>query len=190
MIVLTFGLISSVAAIVFTMPPLPRIMLPMILAITVVAQFVDGNQKIVRVSDSTASGEDDICCVYENCSCNSLDCSLANLTSNVLINITTDVTLSSLVKVSDIENVTIIGHNNPTVNCKNVSGVQFTFCHNCIVQDITWNGCGTVNINYTKPVLLLSYSSNVTIQNCSFQHSVGQAVVLSEVLGDVNINNC
>ena len=190
MVVLTFGLISSVAAIALTMPLLPRIMLGMILAVTVVVRFVDGNQKIVRVSDSTASGEDDICCVYGNCFCNSLDRALANLTSNVLINITTDVTLSSLVRVSDLENVTIIGHNNPTVNYKNVSGVQFSFCHNCIVQGITWNGCGTVNINYTKPVLLLSNSSNVTIQNCFFQHSVGQSIVLSEVSGDVNINNC
>ena len=192
---MTFGLVSSVAAIAFTMPPLPRLMLAMILAVTVVVQFVDGNQKIVCVSkDSTASGEDDnshICCVYGNCSCNSLDHALANLTSNVLINITTDVTLSSLVKVSDIENVTIIGHNNPTVNCKSVGGIHFTFCHNCIIQGITWDGCGTKNTdNYTKPGLELSCSSNVTIQNCSFQHSVGQAIVLSEVLGDVNINNC
>ena len=192
---MTFGLVSSVAAIAFTMPPLPRLMLAMILAVTVAVQFVDGNQKIVCVSkDSTASGEDDnshICCVYGNCSCNSLNHALANLTSNVLINITTDVTLSSLVKVSDIENVTIIGHNNPPVNCKSVGGVHFSFCHNCIIQGIIWDGCGTKNTdNYTKPGLELSCSSNVTIQNCSFQHSVGQAVVLSEVLGDVNINNC
>ena len=48
---------------------------------------------------------------------NSLDHALANLTSNVLINITTDVTLSSLVRVSNLENVSLIGHNNPTVNC-------------------------------------------------------------------------
>ena len=59
-------------------------------------------------------------------------------------------TLSLLAEVSDLENVSIIGHNNPTVN----------------------------------------YSSNIIIQNCSFQHSIGQAVVMSEVTGDVNINHC
>ena len=178
------------------MLPLSGMVLAMILA--VVVQYVDGNQRIVRVSelisDDEDSAEDDnshICCVYGNCSCNSLDHALTNLTSDVLINITSDVTLSSLVKVSDIENASIIGHNNPTVNCKSVGGVHFTFCHNCIIQGITWDGCGTKNTdNYTKPGLELSCSSNVTIQNCSFQHSVGQAVVLSEVLGDVNINNC
>ena len=170
----------------------------------VVFQYVDGNQRIVHVSNHEdfasgddedpivpiASGEDDnslICCVYGNCSCSSLDHALANLTSNVLINITTDVTFSSLVTVSDLENVSIIGHNNPTVNCRNVSEMQFTFSHHLIIQGITWIGCGT---KHTTPGLLLGQSSNVTIQNCTFQQSVGQAIVLSEMSGDVNINNC
>ena len=53
------------------------------------------------------------------------------------------------------------------------------------------DGCGAENINTkVKPVLKFSYPSNITIQNCSFQHSTGQAVVLSEVLGDANINHC
>ena len=173
-------------------------MLPMILGIVV--QYVDGNQRIFYVNelvsdneDSVTSGEDDnslICCVYGNCSC-SLDHALANLTSNDLINITTDVTLSSLVTVSDLENVSIIGHNNPTVNCESAGGINVTFCNNCIIQGITWDRCGAGNIgNDTEPGLKLSYSSNVTIQSCFFQQSVGQAVVLSEMLGDVSINNC
>ena len=81
-----------------------------------------------------------MCCVHGNCSCNSLGHALANLTNtnNVLINITTDVILSSLINTSNLENVSIIGHNNPTVNCKNAGGLHFNFCHNCIIQDITW----------------------------------------------------
>ena len=175
------------------MLPTPRIMLAMILA--VVVQYVDGNQRIVHVSDSITSGEDDnshiLCCVYGICSCNSLDHALANLTSNVLINITTDVMLSSLVRASDLENVTIFGHNDPTVNCKHVGGIHFTFCNNCIIQGITWDGCGTENFdNHTEPGLLFNYSSNVIIKKCSFQHLVGQAVVLLEMSGYVNFNNC
>ena len=166
----------------------------------VVVQYVDGNQRIVHVNelfsddeDFFTSGEDDnslICCVYGNCSCSSLDHALANLTSNVLINITTDVTSSSLVTVSDLENASIIGHNNPTVNCRKINGLQFNLSRHLIIQGITWIGCGTDNINHTTPGLSLSYSSNVTIQNCTFQQSVGQAIVLSEMSGDVNINNC
>ena len=160
----------------------------------------EGNQRIVYVSklisdheDFFTNDEDDnihICCVYGNCTCNSLDHALANLTSNVVINITTDVMLSSLVKVSDLQNASIIGHNNPTVNCTTV-GIHFTFCHDCFIRSVTWDGCGTtISDNYTEPGIKLNHSSNLTIQNCSFQHSIGQALVLSEMSGDVNINNC
>ena len=170
-----------------------------IVILAVVVQYIDGNQKIVHVSelisDGFASGEDDnnlMCCVYGNCSCNSLDQALANLASNVLINITTDVTLSSLISISNLEYVSINGHNNPTVNCKIAGRIHFRFCDNCIVQGVTWDGCGIENIdNHSEPGWLkLSNSSNVTIQNCTFQYSKGQAVVLSEVSGEVNIKDC
>ena len=138
--------------------------------------------------ENFTSGDGDFftCCVYGNCSCNSFDYALSHLTSNVLINITTDVTLCSLAEMSGLENVSIIGHNNPIVNCRNAGGMHFIFCHNCTIKGIIWNGCGTK----AEPGLKLSYSSNIIIQNCSFQHSIGQAVVLSEVAGDVNINHC
>ena len=173
----------------------------LVIILTIAIQHVNGSQRIVQVSEffsddedfftsgeNFASGDGDyfICCVYGNCSCHSLDYALTNLTSNVLINITTDMTLSSHAKVSDLQNVSIIGHNNPTVSCRNVGGMHFTFCHNCIIQGIIWNGCGTI----AEPGLQLSYSSNIITQNCSFQHSIGQTVVLSEVAGDVNINHC
>ena len=167
------------------------------LVITLV-QCAHDNQRVVHVSelnsDNTFTDSDEngsICCVYGNCTCNSLDHALANLTSNVLINITTDVMLSSVIKLSKLKNVSIIGHNNPTVNCKNIGGLHFTFCHNCIIQAITWNECGTEDINNnTEPGLVLSYSTNIIINNCLFQYSKGQAVLLSAVSGNVNISNC
>ena len=174
------------------MLPLSRMILAMIL--TVVVQFVNGHQNIIHVckfisEESFIAGIK--CCAYGSCSCNSLDDALANLTSNTLINITTDVTLSSLVTVSDIENVSIIGHNSPTVNCKGNGRIHMNFCKNCIIQGITWDECGTKNIdNHTEPGVMLNYSSTVTIQNCSFQRSVGQAVVLSKISGDINIIDC
>ena len=69
-----------------------RISLVITLAILVI--YVDANQRIVHVSKLTGDEGNGRCCVYGNCSCNSLDHALANLTSNVLITITTDVTLS------------------------------------------------------------------------------------------------
>ena len=96
--------------------------------------FVSGNQTAVYVSELLGEAKiNTFCCVYGNCSCNSLDYALAHLTGNVLINITIDVTLSSLTKPSNLENVSIVGHNNPTVTCTNVGGIHFSFCQNCIV---------------------------------------------------------
>ena len=166
------------------------IVLVIILAI-LVTDYVDGNQRIVHVSELTSGDDNGTCCVYGKCSCSSLDHALANLTSNVLINITTDVTLSSLVRVSDLENVSIIGHNDPTVSCTAFGGIHLNFCYNCIFQGIAWDRCGNNSIDYhTEPGLKLSNSSNITIENCSFQHSKSPAVLLLKVSGDVNINHC
>ena len=167
-----------------------------IILVSLVVQLVDGNQRVVYVNESISddenfftSGDGDgnlMCCVYGNCSCNSLDHALANLTSNVLINIITDVTLSSLINTSNLENVLIIGYNNPTVNCKRAGGIHFNFCHNCIIQEITWDGCGTE----TEAGINLSDSSNIVIENCSFQYSKGPNIVLLGVSGHVNISHC
>ena len=141
------------------------------------------------ISDNEDFFTDDsnsMCCVYGNCSCNSLDHALANLASNVLINITTDVMLSLLIKASNLENVSIVGHNNPTVSCTHDGGIHFNLCHNCIIQDITWDGCGTK----TKAAIKVNDCSNIVIENCSFQYSKGPAIVLSGVSGHVNIGRC
>ena len=178
------------------MIPLVRISLFILIFI----RYAYGDQNVIHVSDRLVTSDNTfntggengcICCVYGNCTCNSLDHAVANLANNVLINITTDVTLSSLIKVSNLENISIVRHNNPTVNCKSVGGLHFTFCHNCIMKGITWNECGTEDVNnYTDPGLALSCSTNVTINNCSFQYSKGQAVLLSAVSGNINISHC
>ena len=167
-----------------------------IILVSLVVQLVDGSQRIVYVSepisddeDLSTSGDGDsnlMCCVYGNCSCNSLDHALANLASNVLINITTDVMFTTLINASNLENVSIIGQNNPTVYCKRAGGIHFNFCHNCIIQDITWVGCG----RETEPGIKLRDSSNIVIEKCSFHNSKGPAIVLSEVSGHVNISHC
>ena len=70
-------------------------------------------------------------------------------------------------------------------------GIHLNFCYNCIFQGIVWDGCGNNSIHYhIEPGLKLSNSSNITINNCSFQYSKGPAVLLSEVSGDMNINHC
>ena len=81
----------------------------------ILAAVVEGDHRTVCVSgliNVLPNGEGDpdsnfTCCVYGNCSCYSLDIALASLTSNVLINITTDVTLSLHIKVLNLINIWI-----------------------------------------------------------------------------------
>ena len=177
-----------------------------IVLLAVFIQYIEGFDRVIVVTESwddiidqdrtvtraMRSGRNS-CCTYGNCSCQSFYCALTNITSNVLINMTTDVELSSIIQRVNLANVTITGYNNPTVNCNNSGGLHFISCSNCTIEGITWKKCGSRNISgdgNTYPVIQLASSSNIIIQNCSFQHSVGQTVVLLGVSGDVNINYC
>ena len=113
---------------------------------------------------------------------------LTTLTSNGVIKITIDVMLLSVIQLVGLENISITGHNSPTVNCDNAGGIHFDNCHNCTVLGITWEKCGTESDR--KPVIELYNSSNIIVQNCSFQHSVTQAIALSEMSGKVIISGC
>ena len=167
------------------------------LLLAVYIQYIRGFERVIVVSESnvdddvqvsydedvfvtsgTGSGSGShvfegsltLCCIYGNCSCPSLYTALANLTSNTLINVTTDVVLSSIIPLVDLANIKITGHNDPTVNCHNSGGLHFVSCHNCIVNGITWDRCGDTNIRSNKsnfPVLKLINCSNITIENCS-----------------------
>ena len=132
-------------------------------------------------------------CISENCaSCYSFVDLLDNFTSDGTIYITMDMVLSSVIQLTHLKNIAIIGYNNPTVQFGYGGGLQFVHCHNFTIEGIKWNGCGAnSNTNTTLGIrLCIHNSSNITIQNCTFQNSFGQSVVLSEVSGNVNINNC
>ena len=111
-----------------------------------------------------------------------------NVNSNGLVNITANVMLLSVISLVDLENISIIGHDNPTVNCNNTSVIYFDHCHNCTITGITWEKCGTANGN--KPAIKLYNCSNIVIESCSLQHSVTQVMALSEILGNVTISGC
>ena len=77
--------------------------------------------------------------------CLSLSNALANLTSNVLLNVTTDVMLPSMILLTDLANITIMGHNNPTVNCNSSGGLLLRTCSNFVIKGINWKNCGAKN---------------------------------------------
>ena len=82
--------------------------------------------------------------------------------ANVIINITSDVTLSSPVQLMNINNITIVGHNNPTVKLNNTGALYFTLSHNIRIQEIEWERCGT-NCWHSNPGLKMYNCSGVNI---------------------------
>ena len=129
-------------------------------------------------------------CIHQKCFCEAIDSVLATLTNNTQIDLSINVTLSSIITLSGHVNISIIGHHNPTINCID-GGLKFIHCHDCAIEGITWDGCGTEYINGNIiPVIEFYKSTNISVQNCTFQHSIGQAVTLSDVSGNVKINHC
>ena len=130
-------------------------------------------------------------CIHHSCFCQVIDYVLVSLTSNTQIYISIDMTLSSAITLSELNNISIVGHHSPTIKCTNAAGVKFISCYNCTIKGIDWDGCGAKIINGSMlPVIQFHHSINITVQNCMFQHLEGQAVVLSEVSGNVEIDHC
>ena len=152
----------------------------------------DGYTGISSVSGQDTLMNNDINSYCDDTYANYSDCSfnreLVTLTSNGQIIITTDVRLLSIISLVNLENIRIIGHDSPTVNCDNAGGLHFNHCHNCTIIGITWEKCGI--INNSKPAIELYNSSNINIESCFFKHSVMQAIVLSQMSGKVTISSC
>ena len=121
---------------------------------------------------------------YQNC----FHDELAILTSNSQINIIASAMLLSFISLQDLENVAIIGYDNPTINCNNSGGLYFENCHNCTIAGITWEKCG--NKSGSKPVIEMHNSSDIIIQSCTFEHSVVRSLAFSEMSGNLVITGC
>ena len=155
---------------------------------------IDKDRNRDQGDPSSGAGDSRKCCGVPSNStatCETFTLALRNLKNNTLVNVTRNVALDSFEALVNLEFVTIIGHNNPTVNCSNEGGLKLSTCLNCTIEGITWVGCGSIVTKHTsQPVIQVHNSSNITIQNCSFLRSKGQAVLLSDVSGKVSFSHC
>jgi len=139
--------------------------------------------------------DDDLECMNSmenNCTLYSFDEAIGYFSNNLIINITLpNVTLLSQVSLTNLENITIIGHNFPEVNCNYTGALMCKNCSNVTIKNIKWTRCGFFNISkthYLTPISGLHFDNcrNLTIQCCKFVTSVVQ---LFQVSGDANIKN-
>ena len=127
--------------------------------------------------------------VNNNCTYYSLVDVLDNAVSNSVIDIPVDSVLSDVVHFEHLENIKIIGHGNPSIDCDGVGALHFVSCHKVTIEGITWRECGFKGES-VRPGITLDSSSTIKIKNCAFHNCTSQAVVLSNIAGDVSINNC
>ena len=150
----------------------------------------DNNGEYVASGSGSQNDQGDfLCCVVGNQSFNSIDNALKSATNNTIISIKIDVVLSSKVVLENVKNITLIGDNNVTVDCNGIGAVKFVSCSKVTVEGITWKSCGFINMS-THPGIEFYRSSNIVFQHCSIYNSTVQAVVFSDVSGNVSINHC
>ena len=114
--------------------------------------------------------------------------------SNTVINITSSsVTLResvNLIRPDNITNITITG-NDATIMCNNSGSVYCQSCDDVLIEEITWDQCGNPYNTFMYPGgVVLCSTANVSLINCTFQHSQAPAVTILGNSGNVTINHC
>ena len=127
----------------------------LLLFLTFIINLTTGADKVITINTLTRNNATtsvtsctrrDHGCVGKNYSFHSFDDALSNLTSNVMINVTSDVVLSSHVYLAHLENISIFGYMNLTVKCNNIGRLYLVLCRNCSIEGILWDGCGTQRV--------------------------------------------
>ena len=86
----------------------------------------DSSQSIPGNQNGSFSSSDNNCGEHQN----TIHHEFVNLTSNSQMNIIRNVMLLSFISLVGLENIAIIGYDNPTINCNNAGGIHIENCTN------------------------------------------------------------
>ena len=160
----------------------------LICLIILTGQCVHSKVIIVNSNNGNDSTE---CCVNGECTCSSLSTALLNIDNNTIINITSEsVALNNTTTMGSgkLTNITITG-SNVTIMCNNSGSVYCESCDDVMIEGITWDRCGDPNGTNIAGVTF-NGTSNISLVNCTFQHSLSRAVYLLEVSNNILIQGC
>ena len=147
-------------------------------------------KRIITVDDSVDDSQH--CVVNNTLQCSSFHYVLTHLQSGDYVNVTSNsVSLLTVVELNNINNITIRGHvqGNNIVMCNNTGGVSCNNCSDIVIEGITWDQCGDLQWKDIYGGINLHTTSNVIVQNCTFQHSKVRALSLITVSGFIYIIN-
>ena len=164
-----------------------RMMNVLICLIILTSQCVHSKVIIVNSNNGNDNTE---CCVNGTCTCSSLSTALLNIDNNAIIIITSEsVALNNTTTMGSgkLTNITITG-SNVTIMCNNSGSVYCESCDDVMIEGITWDRCGDPNGTNIAGVTF-NGNSNVSLVNCTFQHSQLRAVSISGV-SNILIQGC
>ena len=148
-----------------------------------------GHSKMIIVNSN--NGDNTECCVNGECVCSSLSTALLNIDNNTIINITSEsVALNNTTTMGSgkLTNITITG-SNVTIMCNNSGSVYCESCDDVMIEGITWDRCGDPSGAIIAGVTF-NGTSNISLVNCTFQHSQSPAVSLLGVSDVILIQGC
>ena len=148
------------------------------------------HSKVIIVNSNNGNDNTE-CCVNGECTCSSISTALLNIDNNTIINITSEsVALNNTTTMGSgkLTNITITG-SNVTIMCNNSGSVYCESCDDVMIEGITWDRCGDPNGTNIAGVTF-NGTSNISLVNCTFQHSQLSAVSLLEVSYNVLIQYC
>ena len=162
--------------------------------ITFTSQVVHSKVITINITSGNSSPQ---CCTEEGCMCASLSIALQYINSNTTINITSSpVMLEESIELGsnrtsgsgNLTKITIIG-GNVTIMCNYSGSVYCESCDNVMIEGITWDRCGDPNGTNTAGVTFNS-TSNISLVNCTFQHSQISAVIFLDISENINVTGC
>ena len=164
------------------------------IAVLSLTLLVAGRDEYKRVITVDVSVDDTQHCLLNNTlQCFSFQYVLSYLLqSGDYVNVTSNlISLPTMIELQNVSTITIRGQGNTIVKCNNSGGV---FCNNCsdvVIEGIIWDQCGSPH-DHRKDVyggINFHTISNLTVQNCTFQHSKVRALSLLTVSGFVHVMN-
>ena len=161
----------------------------LICLIILTSQCVCVHSKVIIVNSNNGNDNTE-CCVNGECACSSLSTALLNIDNNTIINITSQlVALNNTTTMGSgkLTNITITG-SNVTIMCNNSGSVYCGSCDDVMIEGITWDRCGDPKGTNIAGVAF-NGTSNISLVNCTFQHSQSPAVALLEVSDRILVEN-
>ena len=146
------------------------------------------HSKVITVNSRGSTSA--TCCTGELCMCGSLYQALLSTGSNTIINITSQtISLHSLASMQQRNNVTITSSVDSTIKCNNTGTILCVRCSNFIIEGVIWDQCGNIS-EPLIPGITFYINSNISITNCTFQHSkVWVAVYMGYAEGSISVVN-